>query len=111
LQSGSISISHVQTGGYIVNFGDDVSHRMILASSALLNDSNFRGQVIASSCVNYAAFCTAYGATSLPNTVAVFTTAVGDDVQEDHSFYVSVVAPNSSGAGSSVSTPRGPLGK
>jgi hypothetical protein len=91
-QSGGIVVSKVQAGAYIVNFGSDVSRQLFLANSALINDGDFRGVVIASSCVDYSTFCNLYGA-NLPNSVAVFTTDATNGNQEDHSFYLAEMGP------------------
>src|SRR4029077_14294419 len=91
-QSGGIVVSRGQNGGYIVNFGRDVSRQLILASDALVNDGSFRGTTIASSCVDYATFCNTFGA-NLPNSVAVFTTDTTNATQVNQSFYLAVMGP------------------
>jgi hypothetical protein len=113
-QSGGITSSKPQTGGYILDFGENVSGRLILTGSALLSDGGFRGQVIASSCVDYAAFCTSVGVTNLENTVAVFTTAAGDASQADHAFFVAAIGPTASttaAEGPFSTSLRGDLGR
>jgi hypothetical protein len=108
-QSGGIVVSKPQVGGYIVNFGSDVSRQLFLASSALINDGNFRGVVIASSCVDYSAYCSLYGA-NLANSVAVFTTDTTNGNQEDHSFYLAEMGPTAPTASVPSRPSRAPSG-
>jgi hypothetical protein len=109
-QSGGISVTKPQVGAYLLNFNEDVSARLILASPSLNNDGTFRGTVLASSCVDYAAFCTGVGVPSLQNTVVVFTTTVANNVQADHAFQLGAILPAGSGA-SPMGIPSGPLGE
>lgn len=111
-QSGGITTSKPQTGGYLVNFGENVSNRAVLTNSSLNNDGSFRGQVVAASCVDYATYCAGVGVTTPQNTVAVFTTAAGDGAQEDHAFHVAVLLPAAASAsGRSEARPATPLGQ
>jgi hypothetical protein len=108
-QSGGITVAHPQTGGYTVTFSADVSRQLILATSSLSNDGSSRGTIVASSCIDYAAFCTSVGVTNQLNTVAVFTLSTAG-AQENHAFSVSAIGPTSTSSAPSH-TRAGPLGR
>lgn len=94
-QSGGISSTRVETGGYIVSFGENVSRRLIVTSSSFVNDQyNARGGIIGGSCVDLADFCTPYGVTDLQKSVAVFTFAPGNVILESHAFYIAAISPS-----------------
>jgi hypothetical protein len=97
-QSGGIAAIKPQTGGYIVNFGEDVSNRLFLATASLVNDGSARGEIVAGSCVDYAGYCGAYiPAAQFPNQVAVFTLSTAG-AQQDHGYYITAVGPAATGA-------------
>jgi hypothetical protein len=112
-QSGGIAVSKPQPGGYVANFGSDVSRDLIVVTPALINDGNFRGVVIAGSCVDYATFCTGSGVpdATKQNWVAVFTTDTTNGNQEDHAYYVAAMGPVSLAPAPRVSSGMGALGK
>ena len=91
-----------QTGGYVVTFPEVVTGRLILVTPALVNDLNVRGAAIAAPCVDFPASC---GSANLANSVSVFTLSTTGS-QQDHSFTVSEMGPNST----AVSVPEnGPM--
>lgn len=102
-QSGGIASSHVQPGGYVLNFGSDVSRKLILASPTLINDGTFHGDDLAASCVDYAPFCVGEGVpdATKQNWIAVFTTATDNATQADHAFYVAAIGPAAATASAS----------
>jgi len=96
LQSGGITVSHTTTGVYIVNFGENVSRRMVVVTPGTVNDSSFRGTVVASSCAPPA---TSAGLINCPptnpqNYVFVGELNSGDTATGDHGFYVAAVGPD-----------------
>lgn len=95
-QSGGISSTRAETGGYIVSFGENVSRRLIVTSSSFVNDDFARGSIIAGSCVDFSEFCTSHGVTTLPNSVAVFTFTPTNTLPESHAFYVAAIGPTGS---------------
>ncbi len=110
LQSGGISISHTTTGVYIVNFGENVSRRLIVAIPGTVNDPSFRGTVVASSCAPPA---TSPGLIDCPaanpgNYVFVGELNSGDTVTGDHGFYIAAVGPDAP-AGMSPGSATGAL--
>ncbi len=101
-QSGGITAVKQQTGGYVVTFPEVVTSRLILVTPALVNDLNVRGAAIAAPCVDFPASC---GSANLANSVSVFTLSTTGS-QQDHSFTVSEMGPNST----AVSVPEnGPV--
>jgi hypothetical protein len=101
LQSGGITVSHATTGVYIVNFGENVSRRMISVTPATVNDPNFRGTAVGSPCAPPGApnliDCPA---TNPQNYVFVGELASGDASTEDHGFYVAAIGPDAPATGS-----------
>jgi hypothetical protein len=102
LQSGGISVSHTTTGVYIVNFGENVSRRLIVAIPGTVNDSSFRGTVVTSSCAPPA---TTPGLIDCPaanpqNYVFVGELNSGDAATGDHGFYIAAVGPDAPAASS-----------
>jgi hypothetical protein len=90
-QSGGITAAKVQTGGYVVTFPEVVTGHLILVTPALASDLTIRGTAIAGPCVDFAASC---GTATVPNSVSVFTLS-STGTQQDHSFTVSQMGPNS----------------
>jgi hypothetical protein len=90
-QSGGITAAKVQTGGYVVTFPEVVTGHLILVTPALASDLTIRGTAIAGPCVDFAASC---GTATIPNSVSVFTLS-STGTQQDHSFTVSQMGPNS----------------
>ena len=89
-QSGGIAAVRNVAGAYVVTFPEEVSRRLVLASPTLVNDPTTRGVVIAGPCADF-------GGCGAPNTarsVAIFTLST-TGTQQDHSFYVSEMGPNS----------------
>ena len=93
-QSGGITAAKVQTGGYRVTFPDVVTGHLILVTPALASDQTTRGTAIAGPCQDFAASC---GAANIPHSVSVFTLST-TGTQQDHSFTVSQMGPNSTTA-------------
>jgi hypothetical protein len=116
-QTGGITVTHSASSGiYIVNFGVDVSHQLILTSGGFNGDGGFRGQIIAGTCGDVdtiiPGYCTGAGVATPANAVVLVTTAAGDASDQDHSFFVSAVGPNgtsASGANRAQHAPRGGL--
>jgi len=92
-QSGGITAVRSGTGSYVVTFPQEVSRHLVLASPALVNDPTIRGTVIAGPCVDFGG-C---GAPNTASSVAVFTLS-STGSQQDHSFTVSQMGPNSTTA-------------
>jgi hypothetical protein len=90
-QSGGITATHPQTGGYVVTFPEAITPRLILATDALVNDLTTRGAVIAAPCTDFVASC---GSANIANSVSVFTLSTAGS-QQDHSFTVAEMGPNS----------------
>jgi len=90
-QSGGITAAKIQTGGYRVTFPELVTGHLILATPALASDQTTRGTAIAGPCQDFAASC---GAANIPNSVSVFTLST-TGTQQDHSFTVAQMGPNS----------------
>lgn len=90
-QSGGISPTAMPAAGsYILDFGSPVTGKLIIASSANATDIGDRGTVSAGPCGG-----TAEGS-SCPsgndaNHVRVITRKEGDNVAEDHPFYIAVI--------------------
>jgi hypothetical protein len=108
LQSGGITVSHTTTGVYIVNFGENVSRRMVAVTPGTVNDPSFRGSAVGSSCAGPASSgglidCPA---TNPQNFVFVGELASGDATTEDHGFYVAVIGPDAPASSSPGSSPR-----
>jgi hypothetical protein len=102
LQSGGITVSHTTTGVYIVNFGENVSRRMVVVTPGTVNDPSFRGTAVASSCAPPA---TSGGLINCPptnpqNYVFVGELNSGDTATGDHGFYVAAVGPDAPATGS-----------
>jgi hypothetical protein len=90
-QSGGITAVKQQTGGYVVTFPEAVTNHLILVTPALVSDPTTRGAAIAAPCVDFAPSCP--GA-NIPNSVSVFTLSTAGS-QQDHSFTVAQMGPNS----------------
>jgi len=90
-QSGGITAAKVQTGGYRVTFPEAVTGHLVLVTPALASDQTTRGNAIAGPCQDFAASC---GAANIPNSVSVFTLST-TGTQQDHSFTVAQMGPNS----------------
>ena len=101
-QTGGITVAHPSGGIYLINFGADVSHQLILTSSSFYQDQSFRGTILAATCGDVdtvvPGFCTSVGVTAPQNTVVLVTTAAGDTGDEDHPFFVAAVGPNATSA-------------
>jgi hypothetical protein len=93
-QSGGITATHPQTGGYVVTFPEEVTRHLILVTPALVSDLFTRGAAIAAPCVDFVASC---GSANIANSVSVFTLSTAGS-QENHSFTVSEMGPNSTTA-------------
>ena len=93
-QSGGITATKVQTGGYVVTFPEKVAGRLILVTPALASDLTVRGTAIAGPCVDFAASC---GVATIANSVSVFTMST-TGTQQDHSFTVAEMGPNATTA-------------
>jgi len=93
-QSGGITAVHSQPGGYVVTFPEEVTRRLILVTPALSSDLTTRGAAIAAPCVDFIASC---GTANIANSVSVFTLSTAG-AQQDHSFTVSEMGPNSTTA-------------
>ena len=100
LQSGGIAVTHFSTGVYIVNFGEDVSRRLIVAIPGTVGDASFRGTVVTSSCAPPATTAGLVGcpATNPQNYVFVGELNSGDAATGDHGFYVAAIGPAATGA-------------
>jgi hypothetical protein len=90
-QSGGITAAKVQTGGYVVTFPEVVTGHLIIVTPALASDLTIRGTAIAGPCVDFVASC---GTATVANSVSVFTLS-STGTQQDHSFTVSQMGPNS----------------
>jgi hypothetical protein len=93
-QSGGITAVKVQAGSYAVTFPEAVSGHLILATPALAGDLNIRGAAIAGPCADFGAAC---GAANIARSVSVFTMST-TGTQQDHSFTVAQMGPNSTTA-------------
>jgi hypothetical protein len=93
LQSGGIASSNISTGNYVVDFGEDVSRRLIIVSSATVNDLSFRGTSIAGSCAVPTPIPSC-GANA-QNKVFVATLAPAGTTLQNHGFYLAVMGPAS----------------
>jgi hypothetical protein len=90
-QSGGISLTaHPSAGEYVLDFGSEVSGKLIIATSALASDSSFRGVVSAGPCggANQNAACPVGNDTKH---VHIFTDNPGETATQNHSFYVAVI--------------------
>ena len=90
-QSGGITAAKVQTGGYAVTFPEEVTRHLILVTPSLAGDLTTRGTAIAGPCADFVASC---GTATIANSVSVFTLSTTGS-QQDHSFTVSEMGPNS----------------
>ncbi len=91
VQSGGISLTAKPGAGqYIVNFGSSVAGKLIVVSSGLANDINFRGVVSAGVCGGGAEGSACPTGNDV-NHVRVFTDNPGETATQDHSFYVAVI--------------------
>ena len=97
-QSGGITVTNPVAGIYLVNFGVDVSHQLILVSDGVFNDGSFRGVSIAGTCGDVdtfsPGFCTSAGATTPANNAMVFTLDSTNGSEVNHSFFISAIGPN-----------------
>jgi hypothetical protein len=93
-QSGGITAAKLQTGGYVVTFPEEVSRHLILVTPALASDLSTRGTAIAGPCVDFVGSC---GTANIATSVSVFTLSTAGS-QQDHSFTVSEMGPNSTTA-------------
>jgi hypothetical protein len=100
LQSGGITVSHTTTGIYIVNFGSDVSHNLVLVTPATVADATFRGAVVGSSCTGPASTPSLINCPTVTpeNYVFVGEVNAGETATADHGFYVASVGPAATGA-------------
>jgi len=90
-QSGNITpTAKPATGVYIINFGSAVTGKLIIASSANATDVGDRGTVSAGPCggTPEGSSCPSGNDT---NHVRVITRKEGDNLAEDHPFYVAVI--------------------
>ena len=90
-QSGGISPTAKPAGGiYVLDFGASLAGKLILTSSANAGDTSDRGTVSAGICGG-----TPEGGTcptgNDTNHLRVITRGKGDDIAQDHPFYVAVV--------------------
>jgi hypothetical protein len=90
-QSGGITAVKQQTGGYVVTFPEPVTGRLILVTPALAGDLTVRGAAIAAPCQDFVGSC---GTANIANSVTVFTLSTAG-AQQDHSFTVAEMGPNS----------------
>jgi hypothetical protein len=92
-QSGGISLAaHTMPGQYVLNFGSQVTGKLIVVSPSLAQDNSFRGVTLAAPCGGQPeSWPLACPTANDQNHVIVFTTTVANNVQADHSFYVSVI--------------------
>jgi hypothetical protein len=101
-QSGGITVQNLSAGIYVVDFGVDVSHQLILTSGGFYGDGTFRGSIIAGTCGDVdtviAGYCTTAGVANPLNAVILVTTAPGDASDSNHSFFVSAIGPNGTSA-------------
>jgi len=101
-QSGGITVTNPVAGIYLVNFGVDVSHQLILVSDGVFNDGSFRGVSIAGTCGDVdtfsPGFCTSLGATSPANSAIVFTTDSTNGSEVNHGFFITAIGPNGAAA-------------
>ena len=95
-QSGGITATKPQTGGYVVTFPEEVTRHLILVTPALIGDLTTRGTAIAGPCADFVGSC---GAANIANSVSVFTLSTAGS-QQDHSFTVSEMGPSSTTASS-----------
>jgi hypothetical protein len=91
--NGNGTIARHAPGADVVTFPEEISRHLVLASAALVNDNFTRGTVIAGPCVDFGG-C---GAPNTASSVAVFTLSTTGS-QQDHSFFVSEMGPNSTTA-------------
>jgi hypothetical protein len=98
IQSGGITSTRTAAGVYRLDFGEDVSRRLIVASEAGGGDDlSFRGSPILGSCVPPAGSNSLIPCVGVPNPqnhVAVFTFDESNAVFEDHGFYLTVIGPD-----------------
>jgi hypothetical protein len=90
-QSGNITpTAKPATGVYIINFGSAVTGKLIIASSANATDVGDRGTVSVGPCggTPEGSSCPSGNDT---NHVRVITRKEGDNLAEDHPFYVAVI--------------------
>ena len=90
-QSGGITASRIQSGGYVVTFPEEVTRHLILVTPALAGDLSTRGTAIAGPCADFTASC---GTATISNSVSVFTLSTTGS-QQDHSFTVAEMGPSS----------------
>jgi len=101
-QTGGITVLRGSAGRYFVNFGEDVSHRLLVVNTTITTIADFRGAPIVASCANtggnVAPYCQAFGVTNLPDTAAVFTWGTDNQSSADIDFYIAEVGPNGTSA-------------
>jgi hypothetical protein len=91
-QSGGITLRRVGDGYYVVDFGADVSGKLILASSARTGeDRTGRGVVAAGPCTTSNQSGDNCSTGNDPRFVAVYTFDGAGTQPENHSFYVAVI--------------------
>jgi hypothetical protein len=93
-QSGGITAAKIQTGGYVVTFPEEVTRHLILVTPSLASDLTVRGAAIAGPCTDFVASC---GTATIAKSVSVFTLST-TGTQQDHSFTVAQMGPNSATA-------------
>ncbi len=91
-QSGGITLTAKPiVGNYILDFGGQVTGKLIVASSAVAGgDTGFRGAVVAAPCGGGAEGFTC-SAGNDANHVFVATQNAGETTTADHSFYIAVI--------------------
>ncbi len=85
-----------------MNFGENVSRRMVAVTPGTVNDATFRGTAVASSCAPPASSPSLIDcpATNPQNYVFVGELNSGDTATGDHGFYVAAVGPDAPATGS-----------
>lgn len=115
VQSGGLTVSHPQTGIYIVNYGTDVSRMYVTATPGTAGDAAYRGALIASSCAAPGGYGSLIGCptTNAQNYAFVATFNAGETALADHSFNLAVMGPAGAGAGPARPSrlPSGPLSR
>jgi hypothetical protein len=90
-QSGGISLGAKPTAGrYMMNFGSDVTGKLILVSPGYANDPLLRGTMLAGPCGGGADGINCIAANTTSH-VFVFTSDPTNTTAVDHSFYIAVI--------------------